>query len=351
MRVGARQRIERLGVPVESCHMQSGLPSPASLWRLGRHLRRARPHVVQTWLYHSDLLGALATKVVGPRTPVIWNIRINSLQADINKRTTFWTVNLCARGSRFLPSRIVVNTDAGKVLHAQLGYAAEKFVVIPNGFDMHRFRPSADARRLVREELGISGDTPLVGLIGRYHPQKDHATFLQAAANLVRQLPRTKLLLCGTGVDGSNEALRGLIDRHQLRTHCHLLGERDDIPNIQAALDVAVSSSVTEGFPNTIGEAMACGVVCVVTDAGGSPDVVGDTGRVVARQNPEALAAACLELLRLPVQERQQLGARARRRVEQNYSLDRVAQQYAELWQHVAGRRNVEPPSSARQAA
>jgi glycosyltransferase involved in cell wall biosynthesis len=333
------KKIEALGIPVVTCGMRRGLPGPISFARLCGHLRRIEPDVVQTWIFHSDLLGGLASKLILPRTPVVWNVRQSTLEAGVDKQTTIWAAKLCAHLSAKLPARVIVNSQASRTVNQAFGYAADRLIVIPNGFDTILFRASNTARLAVRAELGLAPETPLVGIIGRYHPHKDHPTFLRAARRIAAARPDTHFLLCGPGLDGSNRQLKQLIaDCHVASANVHLLGSRDDMPSVQSSLDVAVSSSLTEGFPNAIGEAMACGVPCVVTDTGGSPELVGNTGRIVPRQNPEALAAACLELLTIPDAQRRQLGARARHAVEQHFSLQRVAQQYAELWQHVADR-------------
>ncbi len=343
--------LEAIGIPVEVCHMSRGIPSPSSLFRLRRQLAQPRPDVIQTWLFHSDLLGGVVSKWTRLRVPVVWNIRMSSLCSTIDKRSTRWTVKLCALLSRHLPARIIVNSQAGRSMNQALGYAADKLEVIPNGFDTDCYRPSTAARRAIRNELGLAHDTDLIGLIGRYHPHKDHGTFLAAAGHVLKSRPDTHFLLCGDGIDGSNDELCERIRRAGPMSHFHLLGRRDDLPTIQASLDLAVLSSVTEGFPNVIGEAMSCGVPCVVTDAGGSSEVVGDTGRIVPCGDARGLADACLEILEMPSERRRRLGELARQRVVDRFSLERVTELYAELWQRVAGVARTATPRDARRAA
>lgn len=343
--------LREIGVPVAASHLSRGLPSPAALFRLRRQLASPRPDVIQTWLFHSDLLGGALSKWTRLQVPVVWNIRMSSLSSTIDKRSTRWTVKLCALLSRQLPARIIVNSQAGRAVNQTIGYAPEKLEVIPNGFDTEAFRPSAEARRTIRRELGLADETDLIGLVGRYHPHKDHGTFLTAAGYVLKSRPNTHFLLCGDGIEGSNEELRERIQRVGPRSHFHLLGRRDDLPTIQASLDIAVSSSVTEGFPNVIGEAMSCGVPCVVTDAGGSSEVVGDTGRVVPCGDARALADACLEILELPSERRRRLGDLARQRVGEQFSLYRITELYADLWHRVAGVARGISPRDARRAA
>ncbi len=140
-------------------------------------------------------------------------------------------------------------------------------------------------------------------------------------------------MLCGDAVHWENHELVGWIDAAGIRERCHLLGRREDIPRLNAALDLASSSSCGEGFPNVIGEAMACGVPCVVTDVGDSALIVGDTGRVVPPKNPEALAGAWRELIERGPEQRHQLGAAARCRVGKHYSLQAIVAQYEKLYE------------------
>ena len=340
------ERLSRLGIPVDVCHLRRGFPTPSALLRLYRHLDQPRPDVIQTWLAHSDLLGGVASRWTRLQVPVVWNIRHCSICPTIDKRSTVWTVKLCAFLSNHVPARIIVNSQASRSVNEQIGYSPDKFEVIPNGFDTEAFYPSIEARRLIRRELRIADNATLVGLVGRYHPHKDHGSFLTAAGQVLKSRPDTRFLLCGDGVDDANDELRTRIQDIGPPVNFHLLGRRDDLPTIQASLDIAVSSSVTEGFPNVIGEAMSCGVPCVVTEVGGSPEVVGDTGRVVPPGNAPALADACLEILEMPREQRKRLGELARQRVVEQFSLERVTQRYTDLWQAVGQVTPVAAPLS-----
>jgi glycosyltransferase involved in cell wall biosynthesis len=208
--------------------------------------------------------------------------------------------------------------------------------VICNGIDPREFRPDPGARESVRRELGISDSAPVLGLACRFHAQKDLPTFLRAASQLMNQRPDVQFVLCGAGLVWKNRALADLIRAAGVAGNCRLLGQRGDMPRLLAALDVAVSSSRGEGFPNSIAESMACGVVCVVTNVGESASLLGGTGRVVPPEDAEALCAACENLLSLSREERLQLGAAARRRIQEHFSLDVATRRYEELYAQVA---------------
>ena len=242
---------------------------------------------------------------------------------------------------------ILNNSSKSVAQHSAIGYETESTVVIPNGFDTDLFAPSEEARYDIRAELGVSHDTFLIGLIGRYHPLKDHTTFLSAAALLLKDYPDSQFVLAGKRVDWNNEALRAQVQDLGMVERVHLLGERLDMPQLTAALDVATSSSYEEGFPNVIGEAMACGVPCAVTEVSDLPWIVGDCGRVVPPRNPQALAKAWKDLIEIGRQGRAALGLAARSRVAELFSLSSVVEQYEALYESAVAEAQRET-SSAR---
>lgn len=321
-------RIQALGIPVVALGMAPGRPGPAGVVRLLRVLRRERPELVQTWMYHADLLGGLTAKMLG--IPVIWGVRHGDLKPGDNPITRI-TRRICAFLSWSVPRAVVCNSESSIQIHIRAGYAPEKFVHIPNGFDLARFRPDPVAREALRQELGIPPEAPTVGLVARFHPHKDHATFVSAAAMIRRQRSSVHFVLCGDGADWGNSELAGIIDREGVRPAFRLLGRRDHLETVYPGLDVACLSSVTESFPNVIGEAMACEVPCVATDCGDVRELIGGTGRVVPVRNPAALAGAVLELLALDSGAARELGAAARSRVKGTYDIETVARRFAEL--------------------
>jgi glycosyltransferase involved in cell wall biosynthesis len=323
-------RIRALGVPITTLGMRPDPTAVVPLARLVRWLRSVRPDVVQTWLFESDLVGALATAGAGIGAPVVWGIQQSNLDPTLSKRHTRLVVQACARLSRRLPARIVCCSSRAAAIYADQGYDPNRMVVIPNGIDVDEFAPDPGARVSVRQELGVGADTPLVGLVARWDPQKDHQNFVRAAGEVARRSPGVHFLLCGKGVDDSNPDLSGWVRAEGLEHEMHLLGRRDDVRRIAAALDVAVSASAYgEGFPVAIVEAMASAVPCAVTDVGDCADMVADTGVVVPPHHPVALADAVLEVLT----RRHDLGPKARERARAEYRLDGAVRQYESVWQ------------------
>jgi len=334
------ERLEGLGIPVQALGMNNplfvgmrpGFPDPGAVLRLAGWLRGNPPDLVQTWMYHADLVGGIAARLAG-RAPVIWGIRNSNLDVLHSRRSTRWTMKVCALLSKKIPARIVSCSETARRIHVNLGYAADRMLVIPNGFDLDLFRPDPQGRASLRQELGLSPEARLVGLVARFDPQKDHQTFIQAAAEVSARYTGVEFLLCGDGITWANAKLAGWIEERGLRDCFHLLGRREDIPRLSAALDVVCSSSAYgEAFPNVLGEAMACGVPCVATDVGDSAYIIGNTGKVVPPNDPQALAGAVVELLELPANRRHELGEDARRRMQQNFDIRAVVNRYEQLY-------------------
>jgi glycosyltransferase involved in cell wall biosynthesis len=330
-----REKFKTLPIRLRSLGMRPGTPNPLSVLRLARWLRAERPAVISTWMYHADLVGGLAAKLAGD-IPVVWGIRQGDLSREGNRWLTLKTVKACALASRWLPARIICNSEASRKVHAAVGYEAAKMIVIPNGSDLTTFKPNPFARRSVRRELEIPDGSPIIGIVGRFHPHKDHQNFIRAAALLHRDRPDVHFLLCGDEVTWDNPHLAAWIDDAGLRGRCRLLGRRHDIPRLTAALDIAVSSSFGESFSTVVGEAMSCGVPCVVTDVGDSALIVGQTGLVVPAQNSKELAKALGQLVELGQEARASLGMAARCRIKEHFDLPDIVARYQNLYQELA---------------
>ena len=325
-------RIAELGIRVESLHLPRGLPNPAAIGRLARLLRGFRPDLLQTWMYHANLLGALAAPLAR-RPALVWNIRQSDLDPRFTSRSTRLVARLGGALSNLAPDRIVCCSQRAREVHCALGYRDDLMTVIPNGFDLDRFRPDPRAGAELRAALRVPVGAPLLGLVARLDPQKDVQTFIAAARRVQAELPDCRFLLCGLGMDPGNRALVDEIADAGLAQSVTLLGPRTDTPRVFAALDLLVSSSAYgEGFPNVIGEAMACGVPCAVTDVGDSAAIVADTGVAVPPRDPQALAGAIVRLLREGPERLARRGEAARGRIADHFSLSRIADRYGSLY-------------------
>ena len=340
------RRLMNQGFGVHAVGMPSGRITLGGLFRLWRLLRLKKPTILQTWLYHADLLGLIFGKLAGI-SHICWNIRCSYIDLAKYRPSTKWTIRLCSFLSG-LPAAIITNSREAVRFHMNLGYKAKCWKVIPNGFDVERFKPREQGKAKLLVELGLThrGKTKygeqerlenkgnrllLIGFVARYDPMKDHSIFIKAACLVLQKRRNVHFILAGRDVTWGNRILAGEIP-HAWKDRFHLLGERSDIQHITSALDIASSVSYGEGFPNIIGEAMASGVPCVVTDAGDSAAIVGDTGYVVPCNDAAALSEAYLKLIEMGAARRQELGRRARKRIGQHYALADTVREYEKLY-------------------
>jgi glycosyltransferase involved in cell wall biosynthesis len=329
------------GGEVATLGLCRGLPDPRGIRRLAAMFRQLRPDIVHSWLYHADLLGLLAFGIV--RTPrLLWNLRCSDMGTALAPLTVLCrgVLGKCSG----IPDAVVVNSLAGLRFHERIGYHPRRWEYVPNGFDMGEFHFDPEARRALRAELGIGDATIAIGLPARYHPMKDHATFLAAAARLASTRPDTAFVLVGRGIDGANHTLAAAIAAHGLWERVRLLGDRRDIARVYSALDiVTLSSAGGEGFSNVLGEAMACSVPCAATDDGDARTIIGETGIVVPRRDPAALAAGLAKLIALGGEGRRALGAAARTRIAREFDIASVVAHYEALYEDIIAQPRARP--------
>jgi len=309
-----------------------GILRISALIRSLKIFRQINPDIIQGWLAHGNFVAQITSILLPYRLSTLWNIRYTALPKTETKRSILFIIKLLSILS-FLPQKIVFNSKAGADDHIRIGYRSDKSCIIQNGFDTKLFSPSEKNRSCVRSELNISEEAVLIGLIGRFDPLKDHRCFLKAGAKLLSNKREILFLLAGREVDWQNRHLKQFIEKLGISGKVFLLGERRDVHRITAALDIAACSSVAEGLPNVIGEAMSCGVPCVVTDVGDSAWLVGDSGIVVPPRNHEALCEAWLKLIELGSEKRRVLGEKARKRIEDYFSIQMIVKKYEHLYE------------------
>lgn len=346
--VGAR--IAAAGVPVHHLGMRAGIPSLRAACRLAVLARRIRPDLVMGWMHHGQLAASFAAMMTPGDLPVIWNVRHSLDGYRHEKRLSRLLLRIGAWLSA-APAAVIYNSRTAARQYRSLGYRPRREAVIPNGFDAAQFRPAAEARSTIKARFRIPGDPILIGMVARNHPMKDVANLVAAFCRLRQHRSDVHLLVAGDDMDKpSDEVRRGIA---ALPSSCWTLsGHRTDVPQWLAGLDIlALSSAWGEGFPNILGEAMACGVPCVATDIGDARWIIGGTGRVVAPRDPDALAAALQELCALGREDRLALGRSARARVEEKFILPTIVDAYAELcWcltEPSNERARIGPPAAA----
>jgi glycosyltransferase involved in cell wall biosynthesis len=233
---------------------------------------------------------------------------------------------------------VVANSPSvASSLQTEDGVRPERIAVVPNFVDEVSFAPlPSEQRAAMLYELGVPDHAVVVGIVANLSPVKDHATLLRAAALLAPRWPRLHLVLIGDGE--CRAALEALTYGLGLEGRVHLAGQRSNTPNPHQLFDVSVLCSVSEGFPNSIVEAMAAARPVVATDVGGVADAVsdGETGLLVQPSNPERLAAAVEELLLDPARRRT-MGLAGSDRARARYHADTVVPSLEALYDRLLG--------------
>lgn len=330
-------KLEAKGISVQSMGLsrKGGFFKGANtLWKL---LKKNQPDLVQTWMYHPDLIGGLCARLAGIRH-VCWGIRHTELEAGKSSRSSILAARLCASLSGIVPGRIICCAEEAARVHHALGYRFDKMTVIPNGYDLADFYP----RETIADgpPNAFLSDTeqhlPLLGMVGRFNPQKDHRNLLQALSELSVRGFEFRCLLVGANLDCDNSPLCNWLKELGLENKVKLLGLRSDIADIMNSLDLHIlSSSFGEAFPNVIAEAMACGTPCVGTDVGDTAAIIGECGWVVppndSRKLADAIQAALVERDSAPARWAERCRSSAER-IQANYSIDRMVAAFDSVW-------------------
>ena len=346
------ERLRDLGVPVHCMGMSRGigkLPAITPLLNfisktlLGivpcyRLIKKIKPDVVQTWMYHSNLLGGELARLAGVPA-IVWGIRI-SYNNSSERLIPSWMHRYGTTRSYHTPTFIVGCGPKSSQSHIDLGYAPEPWVTIPNGIPLDTLIPKLTTRQATRKLLNIDKDTMALGLVGRFDDQKNHQGLCHTLGLLQSSWAKDKPLfhcyLVGTGCTPDNQTLKNWISTAGIQEQVTLLGERNDVPEIMNALDLNLLISHYEGFPNVLAEGMASGTPCVTTDVGDAAYIVGDTGWIVPPGDMEgfrdAILSAYQEWQESPAKwaERQ---AQCRQRIVDNFSIEKMVDSYHRVWQ------------------
>lgn len=322
---------------VEELGMNPGSLDFSALIKLTRLIRYHKPDIVQTWMYHSNLIGSIAARLAGVRK-VLWSIHNNALVRGVDKSSTILVSKLCSWLSFFVPKRIIYCARSSSKTHEKLSYNSKVSHLIHNGYDIEKFFPNSSLRSQFRESVGCQPRNLLIGFVGRFSPAKDHENLFSALEQNKREGMKFKCCLAGQGISRNNNELTSLIDKHNLSNEIILLGSRSDVERVMNGLDIHVLPSVTEAFPNVLCEAMACGTPCISTDVGDARLIISRTGWIVPKSDSKSLADA-LSQASLEAEspgEWEQRRQNCRERIVRNYSIDSMVLAYTNVWQTTA---------------
>ena len=280
-----------------------------------RVIRQEQPDILHGWMHTQNVIATLARMSLFSRMRLFWCVRSANLELVLDRveSTLVW---LQSKLSGFADC-VVVNSMAGLEHAVSDGVPREKMLFIPNGIDTNVFYPNEEEGKRVRADWGISESTKVVGKVARFDPIKNHPLFLRAAARIAAQKPDVQFVCIGHGEASYVQGLKELARSLGIEDRVKWVQARPDVRAVYNALDVFCSTSLSEGFPNVVGEAMACGRHCVVTDVGDSKLVVGGTGIAVPSNDLEALTSGLLQKLDEP--ERSNL--RSRQRILENFTV------------------------------
>ena len=326
-----------IGVEVYSLGFSKDISVFFKIIKLISIIRKEKPSVTQTWMYHSDFIGGIAAKIAGcPK--VFWNIRHSSLDRSVTKLTTRIIATCNAILSYVIPDKVICCAFSAKEAHLRLGYAQKKMIVINNGYDIERIRGESTCYPLKNIISSSEYSKTLIGMVARSNPQKDHQNIITATSIVLEKNTDIHLILIGSGIS-RDKVIDEKINKLKLESKVTLLESRDDIPDIMAEIDIHVLCSLTEGFPNAVAEAMLSKTPCVVTNVGESAAIVGSTGWVVEPKNSVALAKALLTAI-----EEKETSSTAwslrkdacRNKIEANFNLNLMVARYNQVWNNSA---------------
>jgi glycosyltransferase involved in cell wall biosynthesis len=320
------------GVPVV-CLGASHWTGVGAVWRLCRELRRFRPTLLQTFLFHANLAGRLAGRLAGVLT-IVSGIRVAEKRSRVYLWLDRWTNWLVA-------TNVCVSQAVADFSIAEGGLSRRKIVVIHNGVDVARF---AGARPAELSALGIPERSRTLLTIGRLDRQKGLLDLIEAAGVVVQKHPDAHFLLVGEGPERA--ALERAVRERGLAARVHFAGWRADVPELLSAGCALVLTSHWEGLPNVILEAMAAGMPVVASRVEGTAELVidGQTGRLVPSRSPELLAAA-LEALLNDSQGAAAMGRAGRERAAAEFTWEATVARYDALYRSLG---SVDPPLPAK---
>lgn len=323
--------LKNLGIQVFS--LDANFFSIHKFFYLIKLLKKLKPDIVQTWLVHSDLIGSIAARLAGIKN-IIWNIRYSNFEIGKAKFRTILIIKLLSKLSFLIPKSIVIVSKKAKKIYEIEGYDSKKLKFIPNGYNLSILKINKIKKIKFKKKLNIKKNIPLIGNVARYDPKKDHLNLLKALSILQSKKIIFFCILVGSGINKTNLRLVSQIKKLKLSKCLKLLGKKDNIFEIMNGLDLYVqSSSYGEGFPNVVGESMACGTPCVITDVGDAVYIAGKTGFAVPPNNSIKLAEAIEKAINeFRTKKWSSRINKARMRIKKKFEINKMIKSYNKLW-------------------
>jgi glycosyltransferase involved in cell wall biosynthesis len=326
--------LEQNGLQVFSLDMPKGKVTFKGIKLLWKLVGNIRPDIIQTWMYHADLIGGVIGRLRGIRN-IYWCIHNSTLVRGLTASNTLWVTRICATLSYVVPKKIISCATKAMEVNISQGYSAKKFCLVPNGYDLAHFKPDEEEGKKQRGKWQIAKSTFLIGMVARFDPQKDVLNLIRALNIMLEKGTDFHVVLVGSGMDTNNTMLNDWLNENGIENNVTLVGQHDDIPLVMNAIDLLVlSSKYGEAFPNVLCEAMACGTPCVATDVGDSAFIIGDTGWVVPPQSSQLLARSILEAEKAWADDEiwNAISENTRNRIQVNFGIQRMVEGYRQVW-------------------
>ena len=325
------------GVEVRELNISTFKTLPYATLKFRKVLKETKPDLIQTWMYHANIFAGVLAKIFCYKKPVVWNIRCTIMKLVESGLTTYILIYLGSILSYFIPDCIIVCGNSVKLDHQGIGYKLSKIKTIENGFDLEYFKPPKKSQN-INNSFYTKG--LIVGVLGRFHPQKNHDLAIKACSIAISKNINLKLYLAGSGMTADESELNKSIRKNRMETFTEFFGALKDVRVFFKEIDVLLlSSKFGEGFPNVLAEAMAYGIPCIATSIGDSKKIIGQTGWVVSNHKPKEIVSAFEEILDMKKNKSwQKMKNSARQRIEQNFSISKMVISYSNCWKEIINR-------------
>ena len=325
--------LRKIGVDVYCLNINNKLLFFKSLLTLRKLLKRLKPDLVQTWMYHADFLGGVISRLVGIRK-IYWGVRNSNITFKNSNLISISIFRINSILSNWIPEKIIYCSQKSKEIHELNGFMKSKGELIHNGYDFDKLIPSKNLREDFRIKNGIKSEVFLIGNVGRYNSDKDYKNLFSSLSKFEGS-NNIQILLAGSNLDYDNKELIEIIKTHGLTKKVKLMGQIENISTIMNGIDLFVLSSSSESFPNVLSEAMACGSPCVTTNVGDASLIVGKTGWVVPPKDPNALEYAISHAIEEKASNSSKWAKRSkscRNRVVENFDIQKMVSKYHLIW-------------------
>ena len=298
---------------------------------LAKIIKMHDPDIIQTWMYHANLIGGITSYLVNKRN-IVWGIHHSTLSPKLNKKTTIIIAKLNGLFSHIVPKKIIMCAEKSKIEHLKYGFNERKILIINNGIDTKKFKRSFELRRRYREKLNINIKENLYGTVARYDPNKDHITLFKTI-NLIKKTGlKFKYLLVGKNIDKKNFLLKRLIKKYNLQDIIILKGIENDICAVMNAIDLHITSSLSEAFPLVVLESMACGTICISTDVGDVKDILKNKKFISKIEDENSLFKSFQEFNKLSMKEKNTISITNEKIIDKDFSIKKMSDSYLKIY-------------------